>query len=190
MSTLVQLRTEAIARGFNFISASRVTNALNQAHRELCEAHPWPFRRTSATGTSPLTIADLGQVLSVADANSKKLWRTTKDALVAESLILTTTGDPDSYYVDNGVVRTYPVGGTLTVTYLKAPATLVADADAFLQPAAYDNLLVDMAVRRLYIDSDDFDSARALLEEIDRATNQMRRALLQESYDPLYIYPA
>jgi hypothetical protein len=82
----------------------------------------WPYRLTTASGAAPLTITDLGVIEEVVDTaqSSLPLHFVSRRNLLDAYSILTTTGSPQWFYVDNGVVRTYPVGGTLSVPVLQA----------------------------------------------------------------------
>lgn len=178
---LTALQTELAARGLDFLSTSRQTQFLNDAYHEINEAELWPFRLTTATGSAPLTIADLGvieEVVNTANA-STPLSRADRRSLAGWYGDLTTTGVPSWFYVDNGVVRTFPVGGTLSVRYYKAAADLSAGSDPPIFPARFHSLIVDVAQRRaLGRDESDQADVALLTAEIQQGLDEMRTALL------------
>lgn len=144
------MKTELAARGFVRYSDARLGAFVNQGRAELDNLYKWPYRLTSASGASPLTITDLGSIEEV--ANSAAVGSPTLDYADRRSLReaygdITTTGAPSFFFVDNGVVRTYPVGGTLAVRYYKRTPLLVGASDVPLAPVDYHMLYVDFAVR-------------------------------------------
>lgn len=147
--TFATMKTELSDRGFDELSDTRLGYFINQGRAELDNAALWPYRLTSASGASPLTVADLGTIEEV--ANSALTGSPTLDYADRRSLRdsygdLTLTGAPAFFYVDNGVVRTYPVGGTLAVRYYKRTPDLTG-TQVPLAPADYHLLYVDFAAR-------------------------------------------
>lgn len=183
--TLAEMRAEILARGFDYLTTARANLMLNQAYQELAEIENWGFLETSTSGAAPLTISDLRTVLSVTDStqNNRKVTYADRRDLVDSYGDLTTTGAARHYFVDNGVVRTYPVGGTLTVRYVKVPADLTLDADVPLFPARWHYLIVEGAVRRAYQDSDQFEAAEASRQEWGFQLDIMRGSLLDTNDD-------
>lgn len=150
------MKTELSDRGFDLLSDTRLGQFVNQARNELDNLYLWPYRLTSASGTSPLTITDLGTIEEVAltsTTGSPALAFADRRSLKDAYGDLTTTGTPQWFYIDNGVVRTYPVGGTLAVRYYKRTPVLTG-TDTPLAPADYHMLIVDMAVRWAQKDGD------------------------------------
>jgi hypothetical protein len=135
-------------RGFDELSDTRLGSFINQGRAELDNLYCWPYRLTSASGASPLTITDLGTIEEVADTSqsgSPPLDYADRRSLRDSYGDITRTGSPAFFFIDNGVVRTYPVGGTLAVRYYKRTPLLVADADTPLAPVDYHLLYVDFA---------------------------------------------
>jgi hypothetical protein len=117
-------RRLAADRGFDTLSDTRLGNFINQGRAELDQMFLWPYRLASASGASPLTITDLGTIEEVANSavtGSPVLAYADRRSLRDSYGDITTTGTPGYFYIDNGVVRTYPVGGTLAVRYYKRP---------------------------------------------------------------------
>lgn len=189
--TLLTLRTEVQARGFDYLTNSRIDRFINDAYVRLCNTALWPFRELTVSGAAPLTIADLGVLASVVDTangNNSLAWRDRR-TLVDLYGDLATAGSPTYFYIEDGTtLRTYPVGGTLTVRYWKRAVKLVNDGDVSIVPDDYSDVLIDMAVRRAYIDSDNFAAANALKADVDERIGQMMVDLLvQQVHDDNYI---
>jgi hypothetical protein len=189
--TLLTLRTEVQARGFDYLTDGRVNRFINDAYVRLCNMALWPFREITAIGAAPLTITDLGVLASVIDTsngNNSLAWRDRR-TLVDTFGDLTTAGTATYFYIeDGGTLRTYPVGGTLAVRYWRRAVKLVNDADVSIVPDDYSDVLIDMAVRRAYIDSDNFAAANALKADVDERIGQMMVDLLiQQVHDDNYI---
>lgn len=188
-TTLLQVRTEFLARGFDDIddgSHVRVHRFINDAYAWIVKKALWPWRETTASGVAPLTIADLGQIGSVTDTangNRKLHWADRRD-LVTRYGDLTTTGSPWSYYIEGGnVVKTYPVGGTLSVRYWKDAATLAADVDILIVPDEWVQLVIDRACYRGSIDTQDWSAAGTLKAEVNEALADMMLDELSEQAD-------
>jgi hypothetical protein len=155
--TFATMKTELSDRGFDDLSDTRLGYFINQARAELDGMYKWPYRLTTATGSSPLTITDLGSIEEVVDLNQPSVpgltytdRRSLKDAVGD----LTVAGTPVYFYIDNGVVRTWPVGGSLSVRYYKRPADLTG-VQVPLAPSDYHLLIVDMACRWAHKDRED-----------------------------------
>jgi hypothetical protein len=97
--SLATIRTEVQARGYDYVSNARVNAFVNTAQNEICAYMPWPFLETSASGTSPLTITDLGAVLSVSDsASDTALTGMDRRNVVAIDADLSYTGTPEIWW--------------------------------------------------------------------------------------------
>ena len=158
---------------------------LNQSYLEICEVERWPFLRTTATGTAPLAVADLGAIESVRNTaeNSVQLaWRDPRDLTLSYS-DLTTAGSPRYWYIDNGTVRVWPVGGTLSVIYYKVPAELSAGGDTPVVPSRFQEIIVVGADARAKRARSNFEAAQALQDEFDRVLDVMRVSLLDQQDD-------
>lgn len=183
-TTFLQLQTEFYARGYDYLNdggvgVTRAKAWINQAYAELCEEDDWPFLITSTSGAAPLTIADLRTIFTVVDTASRVvLTPMPEDELVDNFTTITTTGTPFYFYVDDLVVKTYPVGGTLTVRYWKIPTLLTANGDIAIVPDRFANLIVDGTVRRAQIDNDNQPGAQIAEGERQRGIDLMRRSLL------------
>lgn len=182
-----ELQTAVFRRGFEDLNdgSAGVTDVkrwLNNTYQEICDTERWPFLRATATGAAPLTITDLGTVESVADTGQNSIslaWRDRRDLAGAYS-DLTTTGSPRWFYIDNGVVRTWPVGGTLSVVYYKVPAELSANGDTPLIPTRFHWAIVTGAVKKAHMSRSNYEAAGAEQAEYDRVLDLMRQSLLDQ----------
>lgn len=186
------MRTELQARGVTDLSNSRANQFLNDAYHSLCEMEAWPFLETTASGSAPLTVSDLRAVLYVLDTSNDLQLAPgdARDLSYNDPDFATTTGSPNSYWIDGSAVKVYPVSTvTLSVRYLKVPADLSADGDTPVVPTRYHQLIVDLAqVKVLGRDRDNPELVAGLRQEVDRDLAQMRDTLLDRNYDsPDYI---
>lgn len=175
-----ELKTELANRGFDYLSDARLGYFVNQARHELDMMELWPYRITETSGTPPVTITDLGSVEEVVDTsnNYSMLQNTDRRTLRSAYNDLTMTGSPTHFFIDNGVLRSYPIGGSVTIRYYKRPADLSGSTDLPLAPTQYHMLIVDMAARWAYKDSDNEQGAAAIGEDISRQQQLMRMDLL------------
>jgi len=158
------MRTEVQARGSDYLSTTRVNQFLNWAYKEITRYMPWPFLETSATGASPLTITDLGLILSVTGSRSDQpLARADRRQILIGDDDLSEIGTPVLYWMENLTVNVWPSSATDTVTvqYIKVPADMSLDADVPVIPADYHELIIDGAVLRAQKDNDQYDSYQA-----------------------------
>jgi hypothetical protein len=113
---LTALQTEFYSRGYEYLNDSgtgttRATRWLNDSMHEINLAAEWPFLEGSTTGAPPVTPTNLRRVKAVHDATNRvALQATTREWVVATfGNVTDTTGVARFYYVENGVVRAYPV---------------------------------------------------------------------------------
>jgi hypothetical protein len=196
-----ELREELFARGTDYLeeSAAEVARAdrwLNQAYREICNLHVWPFLQTSATGvadTGVVSIPDLRRIRFVVDigqGGARPLGRVSRDDLADEGADVTTTGTPEFYYVDAGnQVKSYPLGGTLQVFYVKRVASLSGTEEPIFDEE-YHDLIVDRAMIKAYKDSDNFEAATALREEYKAGILSMAEDYQLDSREVQFLEPS
>lgn len=172
-TTFTQLQAEAFARGLDYLNdggagLTRLKNWLNQSYLALCARAEFPWLITEASGTAPLTIGDLRQVLSVYDSTLKRpLVPIEKSVITNQGIDVTTAGTPLYFYRNSQtVLSVYPAstGSTLTVRYLKKPAALSAGSDTVVVPDEWADLIVDGAVLKGKKDDDLYDSYVAQYE--------------------------
>jgi hypothetical protein len=184
-ATLADLQSELYARGYDHLAqdaagVARGLRWINQAAAELTLAELWPFRLSTATGAAPLSITTLSSVLSVIDTGnaSAELSEMTERELVDAGIDLTDTGTPLYWYRDSLQIKTYPVGGTLSVRYWALPTDLASPTDQTLVPARFMDAIVDGAVRRAAKDRDNWETVGGAEQERQRGLELMRRTLL------------
>jgi hypothetical protein len=185
------LKTMLSDRGFSRLTDTQLGDLINDARQEMDNYAPWPYRVTSASGASPVTISDLGvieEVITAADLNNPLRYME-RDLVRAYYGDITVTGTPLVYFVDNGVVRTYPVGGTLTVRYYKRTVDLSAAGDTPLAPTNYHRLIVDIAEREALVLKGDKDEALQVQQRVDRKLALMTQDLLAMALASSLPYP-
>lgn len=185
---LSDLQAELVARGFDYLSQARQTYFLNQAYlTDICDAEDWPFLETSATGTAPLTIADLGAIESVIDTTQEvKLRPVNRKTITDWNTDLSSPGTPEAFYITTGdTVQVYPANTTdsITVRYWKVPDELSSPTDEPVIPARYHYLIVEGAVKRAYEDDDEYQASQAADALFLRRLDAMRSALLHQQRD-------
>ena len=187
------LKTELAERGFNYLNDTRRGYFINQARHELDMLELWPYRITTLTNqTPPVTITDLGTVSEVIDTanGSTPLSAMDRSELRQGYNDISISGTPTYFFVDNGVLRTFPIGGTLSVRYYMRTADLSGSTDLPLSPTQYHLLIVDMASRWAQKDSDNDVVIPTLSAEIERQLALMRLDLLgsQQVSNPMYVH--
>lgn len=176
-----ELKAELAARGFDYLSDTRRGQYVNAGYHEFNEEDLWSWRVDTDTGSSPLTVSDLGVIEEVVDTgnNSRPLVAEDRRNLRDWYGDLTTTGTPEFFYRDGATtVRTYPVGGTLSLRHFKLAADLTG-TDTPIIPTRYHLLIVDYAARRAYNDSDNQQAAGLVEAEIQRQLHKVRQSDLQ-----------
>lgn len=185
---LEALRTEFLARGFDYLSSTRADNYLNDAYLlDICEEEDWPFLEATEEGTAPLTIADLRTVEYVVNTTQTTKLTPMKEARLTDEFSpdLTTPGTPNLYYITAGTtVNVYPVSTTdeISVRYWKVPTRLSGTSTPLL-PERFHSLIVDGAVARAYEDSDDYELAQAASTRFLERLEQMRNSLGMPQHD-------
>lgn len=189
-----EVREEVVARGFDDFAESdaRIKRWVNQSYRELCDEYPWPFLEANKEGTAPLTIEDLGHVLSVTNKTNESTLAPLdrRQAVGLDPKLDDTATQPSNWYREGETtVKVWPAdtSSTFLVRYLKTPKELSEDADTLVIPAAYQDLVVDGAVIRAYKNRDNFEAAQFVRAEWERGVRQMVHALLRPNYDRPYL---
>jgi hypothetical protein len=175
-----ELKTEFARRGFDYIDATTAGRWINQAYAEICAHRRWPFLEANTAGNSPLSISDLGAIQTVRiTSGSTVLHHEYKHTLLDKGESLAQAGTPTRYYLNTGnEINVHPADVTaISVHYWKVPAVLTG-TDTPLIPLRYHNLIVDGAVRRAYLDTDNFEAAAAVESERQNGLKLMERDLL------------
>lgn len=164
---LAQAQQEVMDRGFDYLSATRITFMLNRALSDLEAYWTWPWLNKTATGAAPLIVSDLKYVRSVYSSTGDEMFGVDLD----DDIDVSKTGTPENWWIDDTsgtpTLKMWPVGSaTLSVRYIATDATLVNPTDTPVLPVQYHGLWIDLAVVRAYQDSDNFAAANALQQQI------------------------
>ena len=187
--TYATLVTEFQARGYDYLDTTRISRFINRGYHMLCEESAFPFLEKEVTAqTAPLTIADLREILYVADAtNDVELFGVDQRLVNTADPGRTATGNAQGWYITGGtVLNLYPAdtAARLTVRYIKVPAELTG-TDTPVVPTRYCHLIVDAAVYLALRDNDEYDSALALKQLWDYEVGRMiARLSVQNRQNP------
>lgn len=186
---LTGLRTRLRNKGFQYLTDTECDTLLNEAYLEICDLADWPFLHATTSGPAPLTITDLGRVLSVQDTGSLRPLRfTTREQIVGCGRNPALAGTPCEYWLDGlTVVATWPVGGTVSVRYVKMPDPLSSTNLTPVIPSRFHDLIVTLAAVKAYGDDSDLADAQNAVGEYTRRIEQMGTALLDQSADTTYV---
>lgn len=182
------MKAELAARGFDYMSSSRLELYLNDAYLlDICEEEDWHFLEQTAEGTAPLEISDLRTVEYVIDVTQELKLDPILRARLTDDLDvdLTTAGSPTVYYLTEGkVLNVYPANtsDTLAARYWRV-APRLSGTDTPLLPERFHSLILDGAVARAYEESDDYELAAAAKTRFDARYGRMRDALLYQQHD-------
>jgi hypothetical protein len=127
--TFAELKAELGDRGFDYLDDDRLGRFINQAYREICNLHAWPFLETTATGAPGDIVISPRKVLWVRDATDTPLRYISYTDLAEIGVPFADTGAPEWWYLlstgDSVDVMTYPVTtDNITVRYVKRVAPL------------------------------------------------------------------
>lgn len=165
---LSDARTEVQNRGFEQLTDSRIDAFLNLAKNQFEDAAAFPWLQATTTGTAPLTITDLKDILYVADStNGQELEGADPRLVIVEDVQanIATAGTPMLWWLDGlTTLNIWPANTnvSLSVRYVKESPELTEDTDTPLIPARYHQTWVDLAAVRCYLDLKDLDSAATL----------------------------
>jgi hypothetical protein len=184
--TFAELKAELAARGFDYLDDDRQGLMVNRSRADLDDMYRWPYREAAVTGTVPMIISDLGDVQAVIDLTTmESLQHADYATLLNWYGDLSITGCPAYWYrgTPGGIpeVSTVPVAmGSVGVQYWRVTPDLVDPEDTPEAPSRFHGLIVDIAVRRAYQDSDNHAAAAALATSISLDLNVMVASLLTQ----------
>jgi hypothetical protein len=185
---LTALLDEFYLRGVSYLDdggtgATRATAFINQGRNDLNDLEPWDYLVSTATGTAPLSIPDLRDILYVATANGPLDGRDVS-VFLNDDPTLTQTGTASYYWLDGlSSLKLWPADSStaVTVRYLRVPADLSSGSNEPSEiPSRYHHLIVDFAVIRALRDRSNFAEAQALRASIEPELDRMRDVLLGE----------
>jgi hypothetical protein len=206
--TLAQLRTRTLTRVGEdatapaYFTGSQAMSAINRAQRlfvllSLCVERTVSYTLTAATCWSHVrtTVTDFLAPLRLeySSARLRPARLSELDALAATWQA--TAGDPERYALIGldllAVYKQLAAGGTLSLVYAAAPATLLADADVPEIPAEYHEDLVEGAVTLLRLAEGGQELAKAwpgfgrLVAGATKMAGYVRQRSLDLRYDRL-----
>ena len=194
-----ELRTELFARGTDYLNedaqgVARADRWLNQAYNEILNSQAWSFLEAeTAASAPPVYIPLLKRVRYVYQPSTDYvLYPVKKEELISgDRADLTTTGTAEWYYVDQGfTVKVFPVDTTpIVVGYIQRSASLSGTQTPVFDEA-YHGLIVDKAMIRAYIDSDNFEAAAALKAEVNEGMAAMAEDYAANTMGPYFIRPS
>ncbi len=176
-----ELTNEVIARGYDYLSKSRVETFVQRSYQKLEAKYVWPWREATKEGIPPFEIQDLRDVLSVSNVPQERpLFGQTRQWLVERFTNLEETGEPLWWFLDNLTLRVFPVTTTenISVRYAKKPEVLTAKLEPAM-PSEWHGLIVDLAVVECLKDNDAYEEARELKETVQADLQEMIGAELQ-----------
>ncbi len=176
-----ELTNEVIARGYDYLSKSRVETFVQRSYQKLEAKYVWPWREATKEGVAPFEIKDLRDVLSVSNVSQERpLFGQTRQWLVERFTNLEETGEPLWWFLDNLTLRAFPVTTTenISVRYAKKPEVLTAKLEPAM-PSEWHGLIVDLAVVECLKDNDSYEEARELKETVQADLQEMIGAELQ-----------
>lgn len=196
--TFTDLQTEFFSRGFDYLNdggpdLARAKRWLNRAKHKVDSLEDWPYMNVTASGTSPLVIADLRTVETVYDStNRQTLGFADRRDLRRDWGDMTVTGAPSWYFITQGTtINMFPVQAvSLSVDYWKYSADMVNPTDQPDMPDRFRLVIVEYAVADALRDDESVDADRATAAA-DQIVAEMRSVLLDQQHgDPQWIVPA
>ena len=192
------LQTEFFATGFDDwndagAGLTRAKRIINEAYKSICDAAPWGFLETTASGTAPLTVSDARHVQTVTDnTNKQPLAYLPKDQREAIFPDTPDTGNPEYWtWASDTSIAVYPANTSVTIEvgYLKNPVDLSVNGDTPIVPTRYHDLIVLLATVRAwrYKDASGSESIQTLKQEYREELGEMMQALLVRQSEPLFI---
>jgi len=175
-------------RGFDYLPDEVSKRYVNDALHQLYDEDYWPFLEAETTGSTPLTIPTLKQVLLVKRtdvAQGSQLQWINHQALERAGVDLTQPGLPRYWYRDGDIqIRTWPVTTQeITVRFIMDPPELENDDDVTLVPVRYKLLVSYIAERLAYEDSDNYEAASQIDARYKEGLQRMRQSLLYPNLD-------
>jgi hypothetical protein len=154
-----------MARGYDYLAASRCNNMLNRGLNDFEDAWHWPWLTRVTTGPAPLAIPDLRYILAVQNDNGVEMFGMTDN----EDIDPTQPGTPTDWWIDESsgtpTIVAWPVGDvTLRVRYTSASAPLTADTDTPTLPVSFHQLWIDLAQIHAYKETDNYAAAAQLTQ--------------------------
>ncbi|HEY3186345.1 MAG TPA: hypothetical protein VGJ70_02645 [Solirubrobacteraceae bacterium] len=164
-------QTELMARGFDYLSPTRLGLMLNLGKNAFEDFWHWPWLEQTLTGPAPLTVDRLKTVVYVQDSDHcNPLAGLDVRVIANDGSAVGQPGTPVYWWLDGPhgpndtvTINTWPTGPATLEARVTVESPELSDvADVPLIPARYHTLWIDLAVVEAYHDSDNFASAGAL----------------------------
>lgn len=188
---LTGLKAEVFARGFSYLNDlgagdARVTRWINDAIHVVDREENWLFNVQLTTGAiyPSLTLPRVLDVVGVANTvTNDPLTHTTREQIIAS--YGTTSGEPGTarywYRTATGILG-YPQDPSAPahqVTWYASGPDLVAGADAPLMPDEYRMIIVELACRQAFRDTNAYEAAGDCATAANEILASMRANLLE-----------
>lgn len=172
---LTEARTELAARGFDYLSAGRMTTMLNNARNAFEDAWPFPWLEQTITGAPPLSLPDLKYVRMVKHvASDCELLGLDFRQVAQDGTDLDLPGMPEYWWLQASIMHVWPVAtDAIEVFYTRESPELSDALDVPLIPVRYHPVWIDLAVIQAYKDSDNFTAAGALQGDVNQRMYQV-----------------
>lgn len=193
MASLSQAQTQLYNFGAGALQADTgsATYYLNQAKNWIEDKDNWPWLETTTSGSSPLTISDLRNIIYVADSTNDNLLRaSTASDIATNDPTINDTGRPSFYYLDGlTTVRVWPVSTvSLSVRYIKYSPELSLSGDTPLIPVRYHALWIQVA-HYLFLQSRQPQSVTGdLVARINGSIDDMREQFFKRTGENPNLY--
>lgn len=178
-----ELVQEVIARGYDYVEPSRIATFVERSYQAISARYMWPWREATTSGTAPLEISDLAQVLSVSDTTQEYMLRgVDRRWLTRFYPKLSETGIPLYWYLEDQTFKVFPASSdNIVIRYVRVVPKL-AESDEPLIPPEWQYLIVDGAVVYCLKDDDERQEARELKADVDReVATEMMPALISRN---------
>lgn len=185
-----ELVAAAQRSGANHLDEGDVQRFVDEAVREFDAEELWPWRVIEATGSAPLAVTTLGPIDSVRDSERRPIWPRRHSELVEERRDLTATGNARYYYVEAGVVHTWPISVLpITVRYhdqggwTTGDEEAGSDADTPRADERWHDAILHLVKLRCRMEDRDQAGATMEWERYQARLEQARQAELRDNHD-------
>jgi hypothetical protein len=151
------LRAAVRERGLDYLVDASIDRELGLAAQEVTLMEAWPWRLTSQSGASPLTVTRLGPINAVLDDEADVPLTPSRRSDAEESGSDLAARNPAGIYlVAAGVVTAYPAGRQITVRHFErrywttsTTTTPSGTSDVPLAPEEFHEVIVLLGAARL-----------------------------------------
>lgn len=188
--TRAELVAAVVSFGADHLATLDVTRFVNEAVREFDAEELWPWRIVEQTGAAPLVVTTLGPIDSVRDDERRVLFPRRHSELIEARVNLADGGPARFYYVQSGVVNTWPVSsGPITVRHydqggwVTGDETGASDGDVPRADVRWHDAILILAQLRAVTMDRDWEGATRLWERYQARLEQAKQAELRDNND-------